>query len=201
MADDASLKRTLGPLSLWGLGVGYVISGEYFGWNLGLPLSGSVEYPVKASLLLNFAKFAEWPAGSAQAAARTVAICVLGDDPFGRVLDDTVAGRTAGGRPLEVRRYRRLEGIESCHVLFLAAAEQERLPQALARIGAAPVLTVGDTKGFADEGVIINFVLEGSKVRFEVNTDSAERAGLKISSKLLQLAKRIVANPGARPGP
>jgi len=106
-----------------------------------------------------------------------------------------------GSRKLTVMRTDSLARPAGCQVLFISRSERERVPQILAAVKGSPVLTVGDTKGFADDGVIINFVLEGSKVRFEINTDSADRAGLKISSKLLQLAKRIVPNPGARPGP
>ncbi len=157
------------------------------------------EYDVKAAFLYNFTKFVDWPP-SAFPDPNSLRICVLGEDPFGKSLR-SIAGEQVGGHKLIVTQTDAISRPAGCQVLFISRSERERLPQVLAAIKDAPVLTVGDTNGFADHGVIINFVLEGSKVRFEVNTDSADRAGLKISSKLLQLAKRIVTNPGARPGP
>jgi len=157
------------------------------------------EYDIKAAFLYNFTKFVDWPS-DAFPDPGSLKVCVLGENPFGSSLQ-TIAGELVGNRKLTVMRTDSLARPAGCQVLFISRSERERVPQILAAVKGSPVLTVGDTRGFADEGVIINFVLEGSKVRFEINTDSAERAGLKISSKLLQLAKRIVANPGARPGP
>jgi hypothetical protein len=159
----------------------------------------AAEYDVKAAFLYNFTKFVDWPP-SAFPDPNNLKICVLGDDPFGKSLR-SVAGEQVGSHKLTVMQTESISRPTGCQVLFISRSERERLPQILAAIKESPVLTVGDTNGFADHGVIINFVLEGSKVRFEINTDSADRAGIKISSKLLQLAKRIVTNPGARPGP
>lgn len=157
------------------------------------------EYDVKAAFLYNFTKFVDWPP-DAFPDPSSLKICVLGDNPFGNSLQ-TVAGELVGNRKLTVMRTDSLAKPAGCQVLFISRSEREHVPQILAAVKGSPVLTVGDTKGFADDGVIINFVPEGSKVRFEINTDSAERARLRISSKLLQLAKRIVTNPGAKPGP
>ena len=157
------------------------------------------EYDVKAAFLYNFTKFVDWPS-SAFPDPNSLRICVLGEDPFGKSLR-SVAGEQVGGHKLIVTQTDAISKPAGCQVLFISHSEREKLPQILAAVKDAPVLTVGDTNGFADHGVIINFVLEGSKVRFEINTESADRAGIKISSKLLQLAKRIVTNPGAKPGP
>lgn len=157
------------------------------------------EYDVKAAFLYNFTKFVDWPP-EAFPDAGNLKICVLGDDPFGKSLR-SVAGEQVGSHKLTVMQTDALARPAGCQILFISRSERERLPQILAAVGDAPVLTVGDTSGFAERGVIINFVLEGSKVRFEINIDSADRARIRISSKLLQLAKRIVSNAGARPGP
>ncbi len=157
------------------------------------------EYDIKAAFLYNFTKFVDWPP-AAFPDPGNLKVCVLGQDPFGGSLR-TVAGEQVGGRKLTVTAVESVSRAAGCQVLFISRSERERLGQILAGIGDSPVLTVGDTDGYASRGVAINFVLEGSKVRFEVNTDSADRAGIKISSKLLQLAKRIVTSPGARPGP
>ena len=106
-----------------------------------------------------------------------------------------------GTRKLKVIRTDSLAKPGGCQVLFISRSERERVPQIVAAVKDSPVLTVGDIPGLVDQGVSINFTLEGSKVRFEINTDAADKAGLKISSKLLQLAKRVVPAPGSRPEP
>ncbi len=156
------------------------------------------EYDVKAAFLYNFTKFVDWPL-AAFPDPNSLKICVLGADPFGGSLQ-AVAGEQVANHKLTVVRTESLAKPTGCQILFISRSERDRLPQILAAVKGSPVLTVGDTKGFVDEGVIINFTLEGTKVRFEINTESADRAGIKISSKLLQLAKRVVPAPGARPG-
>jgi hypothetical protein len=163
------------------------------------PAQTASEYDVKALFLYNFAKFVDWPP-AAFPDPDNLKICVLGDDPFGGSLQ-AVAGEQVGNHKLRVVRTDSISKPAGCQILFISRSERDRIPQILAAVKDSPVLTVGDTKGFAEDGVIINFILEGSKVRFEINTESADRAGLRISSKLLQLARRIVAAPGTRPGP
>jgi hypothetical protein len=159
----------------------------------------AAEYDIKAAFLYNFTKFVDWPA-TAFPDAGSLRICVLGDDPFGRSLQ-SVNGEQVGTRKLKVIRTDSLAKPGGCQVLFISRSERERVPQIVAAVKDSPVLTVGDIPGLVDQGVSINFTLEGSKVRFEINTDAADKAGLKISSKLLQLAKRVVPAPGSRPEP
>jgi hypothetical protein len=159
----------------------------------------AAEYDVKAAFLYNFTKFVEWPA-AAFADAGKLKVCVLGDNPLSRSLQ-AVNNEPVGTRKLMVVRADSIAKPGGCQVLFISRSERERLPQVLATVGDAPVLTIGDTKGYADQGVVINFTLEGSKVRFEINTEAADKAGLKVSSKLLQLALRTVPGPGARREP
>jgi hypothetical protein len=163
------------------------------------PAQTAEEYAVKAVFLYNFAKFVDWPP-AAFPDPESLKICVLGDDPFGGSLQE-VAGEQVGSHKLKVTQTDSPSKPAGCQILFISRSEREHISQILAAVKGSPVLTVGDTKGFADDGVIINFILEGSKVRFEINTESADKAGIRISSKLLQLAKRIVVPaPGARPG-
>jgi hypothetical protein len=158
------------------------------------------EYDVKAAFLYNFTKFVDWPS-DAFPDPGNLKICVLGENPFGGSLQ-TLAGEQVGNRKLTVVRTDSLAKPAGCQILFISRSERENLNKILTAVGDAPVLTVADSNGFADRGVMINFVLEGSKVRFEINTGAADRAGIKISSKLLQLAKKVVTNPGGvRPGP
>jgi len=154
----------------------------------------SLEYPVKAAFLVNFAKFTEWPADSQQAQATVVTICVLGRDPFGDLLEKTAAGRSVGGRPIAIERHRSLDGLGACHVLFIATSETQRLAQIIEHLAADPVLTVGEDDGFARRGGVIGLVVESNLARFEVNLRAAQRTGLLLSSKLLGVA-RVVEGP------
>jgi YfiR/HmsC-like len=156
------------------------------------------EYDVKAAFLYNFTKFVEWPADAFHDDRSSLRLCVLGEDPFGGSLRE-IAKEEVAGRRLSVWRASLMSDPTGCQILFVSQSESKRLPQILAAVRGAPVLTVGDTEGFLEKGGIINFVLQGSKVRFEINQDVAEQSGLKISSKLLRLATRVV--PGtAKPG-
>ncbi len=158
------------------------------------------EYDVKAAFLYNFAKFVDWPSTAFPEPNSTFRICVLGKDPFGGSLQSAVGGEEIAGHKLTVVRTDSLPKPAGCQILFVSRSERDQLPQVLAAVKDAPVLTVADTQGFLEQGGIINFLIEGSKVRFEINNEAANRAGIKISSKLLQLARRVVPNPGARPG-
>jgi hypothetical protein len=148
-----------------------------------------LEYPLKAAFLFNFVKFVEWPDEAFAGVRSPIAICVYGSDPFGDTLDNVVRGETVGERGLIVQRPESLGDLRDCHVLFVSRSERSRLPEVLSRVQGAPVLTVGDTDGFLKAGGVINFVLEDNKVRFQINPEAAERSRLKISSKLLRLAK------------
>ncbi len=154
------------------------------------------EYQVKAAFLYNFGKFVEWPPGALP--ADSFAICVLGEDPFGPELDRLIEGKSVHGKKLGAHRLGRAEEAGKCQVLFVSASENGRLAHILASVRGRSVLTVGDTEGFAHRGGIINFRLVENKVRFEINLDAAERAGLTVSSQLLKLAKII--REGSQPG-
>lgn len=156
------------------------------------------EYDVKAAFLYNFTKFVEWPAGAFADEKASLRLCVLGENPFGGSLQ-TLAEEEVAGHRLTVVRSESLSSPEGCHVLFISRSERERLPRILNDVRNAPVLTVADSPGFLEQGGAINFVLDRSKVRFEINRRAAERSGLKISSKLLQLATRVV--PASETGP
>ena len=146
------------------------------------------EYQVKAAFIYNFAKFIDWPEAPSQGA---FVIGILGDDPFRGALQATVENRSVDGRPVVVRQVSSAEVARSFQILFVSASERERLPAILDSLKGSAVLTVGETEGYAKSGVVINFIVEDSRVRFEVNVDAAERANLKISSKMLSLARIV----------
>jgi hypothetical protein len=144
--------------------------------------SVSLEYQVKAAFLYNFVKFVEWPAS---ALAGPLTICVAGRNPLGTFLDDTVRGETAGGRPIATRVI--LEPERGCHVVFVPDGAASSAYLRASRN--SPTLTVGESPSFIDTGGIISFFVDAGKVRFEINPQAAERVQLRISSRLLQLAR------------
>jgi YfiR/HmsC-like len=152
------------------------------------------EYEVKAAFLYNFARFVEWPPETFHDAQEPFVIAVLGRDPFGPALDDTVSGKTVLGRRIEVRRATRAEDIHEAQIVFVSASERAGMPAILKTLERPGLLTVGDVDGFAEHGGAINFIMQGHKVRFEINPTKAEQARLKMSSQLLKLAT-LVAGP------
>jgi len=147
-----------------------------------------LEYQVKAAFLLNFTKFIDWPPGPG-APDSPIGICILGKDPFGRALDDVVQGETINGRPLIVERLSPGRVPQFCQVLFIGAAEKD-VPKILSGLGRG-ILTVGDGDKFVRAGGMIAFVLEDRHVRFDINQTAAANAGLKLSSKLLSVARSV----------
>jgi hypothetical protein len=148
------------------------------------------EYPVKAAFLYHFVEFVEWPRASPLPAA-TVTIGVLGRDPFGDVLDKAVLEKMVAGRTLTIRRFDSLKALEPCEILFISSSETPRLPEILARFEGSAVLTVGEGDRFARHGGMIGFLVEDNRVRLEVNRSAVEKAGLRVSSKLLAVARLV----------
>lgn len=149
------------------------------------------EYEIKAAFLYHFARYVEWPEEDPPTPRDAFVIAVVGRDPFGGALDRIASTRTVGNRKIAVRRFESPDDCAPCDVLFVSSSEADRLHGVLARTKGAHTLVVGDTKGFARRGVAINFFIERNKVRFEINPAAARRAGLKISSKLLRLARIV----------
>jgi hypothetical protein len=149
------------------------------------------EFDVKAAYLYNFAKFVQWPADAARRDARTFQVCVIGEDPFGPVLDRVVAGGSINGRTVAVRRIAGAQDGRSCHILFLGGMDERRAVETLDTLGRADVLTVSDLPEFTQRGGMIQFVVQGARVRFEVNLDRARDAGLMLSSELLRVALTV----------
>ena len=148
------------------------------------------EYQVKAAFLYNFAKFVVWPS-STPGSSSVIAICVLGQNPFGRVLEDTVSGKTVDGKAFVVRRVSGGKAAALCQILFVSASERARYGAILGELRTGGVLTVGETEGFIEEGGIVNLKLDGGKIQIQINITAADQAGVRISSKLLSLAQII----------
>jgi hypothetical protein len=166
-------------------------------WPVGSPASAQeappTEYQIKAAFLFNFAKFVEWPPKALAGTKSPIVIGLLGANPFGDDLTRTIRGKTIDAHPLLVKELRLPADATNCHILFISSSEKKRLPEILEALKGAPVLTVSETDRFTESGGMINFFMEGAKIRFQINKDAATGVGLTISSKLMSLSSR----PGA----
>jgi hypothetical protein len=150
------------------------------------------EYEVKAAFLFNFAKFVDWPEGSFKNSEAPIIISILGKDPFGGALE-ALKEKTINSRGIVVKRAPSPEHLERSHILFVSKSERDNLPKILEVAQKWNALTVGDMKGFAESGGIINLVKTDEKIRFEINLSATEKANLKVSSKLLKLGSIVHA--------
>jgi hypothetical protein len=148
------------------------------------------EYQVKAELLERFTRFVDWP-DDAAATHSAFVIGVYGQDPFGTFLAEIAGSRRIKERPVRVVQISDPKQAVGCHVLFIARSARGSLRRVLEQTELRPVLTVADSEGFAEKGVLINFYASDDKVRFEINDAAARRSGLKVSSKLLNLARIV----------
>lgn len=147
--------------------------------------AASAEYDLKAAFIYQISKFVDWPA-----AAAPPRLCVLGGNPFGAALEP-LRGKPVNERKLEVTLLDMGADIRECSMLFIAPPAERHLERIAAISRGAGILTIGDTDGFAKRGAMVNFYLDNGKVRFEINLDVARQGGLKISSKLLSLARVV----------
>jgi hypothetical protein len=164
-----------------------------------LPMAGQVsrEYDVKAALLFNFTRFVEWPATAFARADSPVVIGILGEDPFGSVLDEIVRNETCAGRAIRIERYRNVEAAaQNAQILFISASEKAEFPRILRVLRTRPILTVGELEDFDARGGMIRFVKNpAQKIHLRINLESFKTAGLVVSAKLLRLDETVSA-PG-----
>jgi hypothetical protein len=152
------------------------------------------EYDVKAAFLYNFGKFVTWPEDAFKQEGRLV-IGVLGDDPITPVLQRTVRDKSVQDKRIDVRRLESAKEAGGCQIVFISATEGGRLAEILKALDRSSVLTVSDIDDFAAQGGMISLLVDEKKVRFEVNLLVVEQAGLKMSSQLLKLARRVLRPP------
>ena len=162
-----------------------LLAGSNHGFCAETPLT---EYQVKSLFLLNFARYVNWPSDVFTAPDAPFEIGVLGEGKFGGELAKTVEGKSVQGRPILIRQIQTPEDSGKCHILFIGASEKAGLVEILNRIKTRPVLTVGETDQFMEQGGVINFVKKEGKIRLEINLVAARQANLQISSKLLKVA-------------
>jgi hypothetical protein len=150
------------------------------------------EYELKAVYLERITRFIEWPDETESFMTDdSFVIGVLGENPFGTRLTDLYAERKIKDKKIKVRYLSQLNEIEGCHLLFISRSMSEELPQVLEITAKKPILTVGDTKGFAEKGVLVNFFIENDKLRFEINERGLHEAGILIDSLLLKVSKIV----------
>ena len=158
----------------------------------GLAQAGpSREYQIKAVFLFNFAQFVEWPAVAFAGSTSPLVIGILGGDPFGAYLDETVRDEKVNNRPLAIQRYHQVDEIKTCHVLFISRSEASRLDQILVSLKDRSILLVGDGDDFVQRGGMIRLANAQNKIRVSINVDAAKAANLTISSKLLRAAELV----------
>jgi len=180
------MRRTI-TMVLLVLTAGFELSGQC--------LAQTVEESrVKAAYLYNFAKFVDWPPGAFQNPDDPAVICVVGDERTSDVLEAAVSGRKANGRPVQARRPRSPEEFKSCHLLFIGFSDKERIAELLNRLQRSSVLTVGQSDQFISLGGMINLALRNSTIELEIAPEASTAVGLKISSRLLVVARLVKAS-------
>ncbi len=145
------------------------------------------EYEIKAAYLYYFTKFIDWPSDFLPNSGNQLYMCILGKDSFNSSLD-TIENKKVRNKRLIVRPVYDTDDTNMCHILFINHSEKMRIPAILDKLKESSVVTVGEMRGFTQNGGIINFYIKNNKVRFQINADKAHNAGLRISSELLRLA-------------
>jgi hypothetical protein len=150
------------------------------------------EYAIKAAYLYQFGRYVQWPVEAFASKGAPLVIGVLGTDPFGNILEEIARSKRIGDRPIAVHRFASMAEYTPCNILFIpASVSPEQKAAAIQKARRSPVLIVGEEPDFAEHGGTVNFFLEENKIRFEINAEAANRNQLKISSKLLSLAKIV----------
>lgn len=167
------------------------IIGIVFNATKGCCQSMQDEYHVKAAFLFHFAQLVRWPPSAPSDSPSSFLLCTVDDDPFHGDLENTLAGKQIGSRTIHIRHVK-YNQINECTMLFIGKNEDSHLKDLLASLGNAPILTVGEADDFIDAGGMIQFLLEGNRIRFSINRRAAEKANLTISSQMLLLAKRVI---------
>jgi hypothetical protein len=163
----------------------------FFGGNAAVAAGSNREFGIKAAFIFNFAQFVEWPTNAFVDAESPLIIGVLGVNPFGNSLDEIVRGETVRGRKIVVRYFPSNRPIETCHILFVAQSEANRVSELIALLRGKPILLVSDINRFSRRGGMITLVTEQNKVSFNINLEAAKIARLNLSSKLLRLGHLV----------
>lgn len=192
MSKPAFLKPgRFGMAAAW-FGLMFLLAGAHLGF---CGDAAFTEYQVKALFLMNFTKYVDWPDTAFAATNTPLTIGVYGENNFGDNLQKAVAGKKVGNRSIVIRQFDGTNDMAQCQILFISNSEEKNQGKILDQLKASPVLTVGETEQFTEQGGIINFVIKDGKVRLEINLQAAQQANLQISSKLLSVADVVKGKP------
>jgi hypothetical protein len=176
-------------LAIWGCAVAAA--------SISAQANSTSEYAVKAAFLFHFAQFVEWPPEAFKDANSPLTYCTVGDDPFRGALDDSLRAKVIGDRGIRVQHLKQADATHGCQVLFIGGAESKRAAAGiLANVKGSAILTVGESQDFAEDGGMIEFCPEGNKIRFNINLATVSAAKLKMSARLLTLAKTVIGTQG-----
>ena len=190
MSKPAFQKRLLlrGSMLVWIVLIDLLV--VTCNWTLSDEAEGFSEYDVKAAFLFNFIRFVDWSDRTRDKTDRELILGIAGEDHFGNALN-SIRDRKIKGRTLVIIDATAINRLADCDILFISSSEKERLPSIMAALKDLPILTVSELEGFAERGGMINFIIVGNRVHFEVNPDAAKRVGIHISSQLLKLARIV----------
>jgi hypothetical protein len=160
----------------------------------GEKVGGDMESKLKAVLLVKLISYVDWPATAFASADAPFQIAVLGNDPFGEILEKAFEGESPKGRRVEIRRLKAASECTACQVIFISASEKDRFAEALREISRGPILTVSDIDRFARKGGMVGMVRDEKNLRFEVNIEVCKQAGLAVSSRLSSLARVVTSD-------
>jgi len=158
----------------------------------------ATEYQVKAAYLFNFIRFVEWPEASTAEAQSKWTIGVVGNSPIAEELSKLVESKNILGRELQVKTFQATDNLRGCNILFISESEKKHLPGILAGLRGSSVMTVADMEHFIDAGGMVQFVVEDARVRISIDVGATGRARLKVSSKLLALARNVTDDGSAK---
>lgn len=149
------------------------------------------EYRIKALYLFNFAKETEWAAFCFPSSSTPMIIAIVGEDPFGGVIDGALAGKKIGSRSIVIKRFDTVDDIDMCHILFVSESEQKNMDRVVEAAKFWYALTVADFRPFAEKGGIINFIIQNERIRIEYNPAAARDSFIKVSPEIRRVAKVV----------
>jgi hypothetical protein len=176
------------PRSPWRAAVLLLACGFAFAFPARAQETGPSQYQIKAVFLYNFVKFVEWPTQAHAGPTSPTVIGVLGENVFGDNVEKAIHNKVIHQHPLQFKKFDSVADVTNCHVLFISASERKRFPQILETLRGKSILTVSESDRFIQDGGMINFIIMDLKVRFQINNERARKAGLIISSDLLNIA-------------
>jgi hypothetical protein len=199
MAALTHRRRWSGPMLRWSLAAAFAIAAALADGTPSAAAEPAKATQVEAAFVFNFTKFVEWPTSAFADDGAPLVIGILGDDPLTPVIEEMIQGEAAHGRPLRVQRANDAKELLGCHVVFIARSRSEHLAETLRTLSTRPILTVSDVDGFEQAGGMVQFYLEGTKLRFLIDPGAAQAAGLKVSAQLLTVGKVVGTVTGTRP--